>query len=128
MAVKNYQEFLSDIPSDALKQELQRRDDESKEGLHPVAAQILKILKDAIDTFGAYTFGDKGASEVMDMHEVSDLFNNLSIEECATVIAQVMDHYEDRTIGEQMMHELVMCLDHRADFDDLFKHDDRFEY
>ena len=128
MAVKNYQEFLKDIPSDELKQELKRRDSESKEGLHPVAAQIMEELKEAIEEFGAYTFSDKGADEVMDMTTISSLFTNLTIEECATVISQVMDHYENKYIGEQMMGELVMCLDHRADFDDLFQYDDRFEY
>lgn len=79
------------------------------------AEQILKEMDDALHQFGYYTFGDKGAREVMDLPPIVAALNAMPVGECIAVLEAVYTQpeagSERKNRAEQLVEELVCDMD-----------------
>lgn len=136
MGVKNWEEFIKDIPTDALMAELERRKEENKNNIKasPIAFDIMEEIDDALIQFGHYTFGDKGPYEVMSISTYSHKLKSKPVKEIAGILTQVLDNYESySSVGsyrhaEDVVNTIVGEMDDMEWFDELFQYDDRFDY
>lgn len=121
---------IRDIPTADLKRELERREkliNDSKPK-NKFGDEIIAEINHARKQFGDYTFGDKGPYEVMNIDKLVNTLNKLHIEFVASVLSFVLDNYPDEEFSQSAVECIIMGLEDRPDFDDLFKFDDRFEY
>lgn len=72
----------------------------------------------ALKMFGEYTFGDKGAHEVMHMEPLAEKYKALPAEEAAKVLWEVYTSKEHKGHGGQLAGEIIGCL---QDWKELFK-------
>lgn len=136
MSIKNWEDFIKDIPTEALLGELERRKDNEKNNIKasPIAFDIMKEIDDALIQFGHYTFSDKGPHEVMSISTYSHKLKSKPVKEVAVILTQVLDNYEsyssvgNYTHAEDLVNALVGEMDEMEWFDELFQYDDRFEY
>lgn len=136
MGIKNWEDFIKDIPTEALLAELERRKDTEKNNIKasPIAFDIMEEIDDALIQFGHYTFGDKGPYEVMSISTISHKLKSKTVKEVAEILTQVLDNYESySSVGsyrhaEDVVNTLIGELDDMEWFDELFQYDDRFEY
>lgn len=79
------------------------------------AEQILKEMDDALHQFGHYTFGDKGAREVMDLDAIVEALNALPVAEVIEILEAVYNQpqagTERKDRAEQLVEELVCNMD-----------------
>lgn len=136
MSIKNWEEFIKDIPTNVLVAELERRNDENKNNIKsdPIAFDIMEEIDDALIQFGHYTFSDKGPWEVMDISTLVHKLKSKPVSEIANILTQVLDNYDkiskvgDYNHASEAVNAIIGELDNMEWFDDLFEHDDRFEY
>lgn len=136
MDIKNWEDFINDIPTEALLAELERRKEENKNNIKasPLAHDIMKEIDDALIQFGHYTFSDKGPYEVMSISTYTYKLKSKTVKEVADILTQVLDNYEKvSSVGsyrhaEDVVNALVGEMDDMEWFDELFQYDDRFEY
>lgn len=134
--IKNWDEFLKDVPTTVLIAELERRQEEEKNNIKasPIAHDIMEEIDNALVQFGDYTFGDKGPHEVMAIYTFTRKLRNMPAKDIAEILTQVLDNYPlpgsvgSEGHGERTVNAIIGDLDDIADFDDLFQYDDRFEY
>lgn len=136
MNIKNWEEFIKDIPTDVLVAELERRNDENKNNIKsdPIAFDIMEEIDDALIQFGHYTFSDKGPWEVMDISTLVHKLKSKPVSEIANILTQVLDNYDkiskvgDYNHASEAVNSIIGELDNMEWFGDLVKYDDRFEY
>jgi len=136
MSIKNWEEFIKEIPTDVLVSELERRKQESKIELNldTLAIEIIQETEKALTRFGEYTFGDKGPDEVMNISTISRKLKSKSVKEVATVLTQVLDNYgKISSVGNHrhanaVVNSIICELDDMDWFDELLNSDERFEY
>lgn len=77
-----------------------------------------KKVKEALKDFGTYEFGDKGASEVMDVDEIEAGLRALSVDNAAALLKELSKgtQYDNILAGE-----LLGCV---QDWDELHAHPD----
>lgn len=141
--IKNWREFLKDVPTDILLSEVDSRRNDEKEAIDadPLAIEIMEKLDNALKTFGTYTFGDKGPHEVMDIYSIKRKLETKPISEIGKILAQVLDNYENiSTLGaryarkryesSKLVNAIIGDFDDLSeeDFTELLECDDRFEY
>lgn len=135
--VKNWREFLKDVPTEILSTEIDNRKEDLKSSMNldPIVNDLIKELDYALTTFGEYSFHDKGPDEVMDINKiVRKVRGNRTIQEIATILTQFLDNYgKISSVGSEreaadLVNTIITDLDDMEDFDDLFELDDRFEY
>lgn len=135
MNIKNWEDFIKDIPTNVLVAELERRN-ENKNNLiaDPVSSYIMKEIDTALTRFGDYTFGDKGPYEVMNISNLVYKIKDKPVKEVANILTQVLDNYDKISkIGNydhaiSTVNTIIGELDSMEWFDDLFDYDNRFEY
>lgn len=86
---------------------------------------IQKERQEALDDFGAYTWGDRGADEVIDLKSIVKRLSKLSVSEIATIIVNLNysvkldeDKYE---FADDLAEQLTGYLEEYDFFDDLLK-------
>ncbi len=136
--IKNWREFLKDVPTDILLSELdsRREDDMNSIDIDPVAIEIMSAIDDALTSFGSYSFGDKGPHEVMDIYSLKRKLLGKSINEIGEILTQVLDNYGDvSTVGNdehasETVNSIIGEFDDLSeeDFTELLDYDNRFEY
>lgn len=78
--------------------------------VRPLTTQTLKELGVALKMFGEYTFGDKGANEVMHLEALAAKYRALPAAEAAAVLWEVYTSKEHKGHGEQLAGEIIGCL------------------
>jgi hypothetical protein len=130
--IKNWEEFIKDIPTDILVSELERRKEEGKNNIKasPIAHDIMKGIDDALIQFGQYTFDDKGPYEVMDIGTFVYKLKSMSVKEVATILSQVLDNYNDYNRASSAVNAIIGEFDSMPEewFEELLDSDKRFEY
>jgi hypothetical protein len=130
--IKNWEEFIKDIPTDILVSELERRKEEGKNNIKasPIAHDIMKEIDDALIQFGQYTFDDKGPWEVMDIGTFVYKLKSMSVKEVATILSQVLDNYNDYNRASSAVNAIIGEFDSMPEewFEELLDSDKRFEY
>jgi len=86
---------------------------------------LVKELKDALKTFGEYTYNDKGAYEVMAIDEYVSELIDMDIKEVADILTYVLDNHDN---ANEMVSCIIGEMEDREDFEELFELDNRFEY
>jgi hypothetical protein len=142
MNIKNFQEFLKDVPTRELKAELERRkNNQTKPSMdlsnpiHKNAFNIMNQLDDAFSKFGKYSFYDKGPDEVLDLNSIYKTLSKMSIDKVSEILIYVMDNYEKFSSKEgtekdaiTLVNSIIHDFDGHDDFELFFEMDDRFEY
>lgn len=128
MSIKNWQEFIKDIPTDVLETELKRRKDEIN--VDPIAKNIMDKTDEALDRFGKYTFEDKGPWEVMDVTTLTNQLKDKTAKDAASILSQVLDNYSNQRYAASIVECIIGQLDSMPNdwFDELLSLDQRFEY
>ena len=136
--IKNWQEFIKDIPTDVLVSELERRKEEGKNNIKasPIAHDIMEEIDYALIQFGDYTFSDKGPCEVMDISTLVQKLKGKTAKEVGEILSQVLDNYEkfsssgEYKHAEDAVNAIVGEFDSMPEewFDELLDSDERFEY
>jgi hypothetical protein len=139
--IKNWEEFIKDIPTDVLVSELERRKEENKNNIKasPIAHDIMEEIDDALIQFGHYTFSDKGPWEVMDISTLVQKLKGKSSKEVGEILSHVLDNYDEYTSSNARGNynhaiETVNAIIGEFDsmpgewFDELLDSDERFEY
>jgi hypothetical protein len=131
MGVKNWKEFIKDIPTEVLEAELLRREEDARNELNldPLALEIMQATDKAITQFGEYTFGDKGPHEVMNISVFSEILKGKPVKEVASILSQVLDNGNYRH-ASSVVDAIIGELDSMPEdwFEELLDSDDRFEY
>jgi len=125
--MKKFDQFTTD----ELQDEINRRAKETKNNsnIHPLSAEFIKNIKEALKRFGSYSFLDKGPDEVMDISNIVNKLSNLDIKTIGTILTQCLDSKEVKLeFTASFVECIISSLDDRSDFDELFELDDRFEY
>ena len=132
MSIKNWEEFIKEIPTDVLVSELERRKEEGKNNIKasPIAHDIMEEIDDALIQFGHYTFSDKGPWEVMDIGTFAYKLKSMSAKEAGTILSQVLDNYKDYDRAISAVNAIIGEFDSMPNewFDELLNSDERFEY
>lgn len=142
MNIKNFQEFLKDIPTKELKAEIERRKTNKvrpsmdlSDTVQKNAFNIMNQLDDAFSMFGKYSFHDKGPDEVLDIDSIYNSLSKMSIEKVGEILVYVMDNYEDFSSKNgteeeaiTLANSIIHNFDQHEDFEKFFEMDDRFEY
>jgi hypothetical protein len=132
--IKNWSEFLKEVPTDVLLSEIENRKKSSYKNVSVEATNIMKQIDDAIKDFGEYSFDDKGPWEVMDIKSIKKKLtgfpSNKSIKEIASVLSEILDNYSDKVRGAEVVNCLIGEFDDlpEDEFDELLDSDERFEY
>jgi len=88
-----------------------------KPKVHPLTTQTLKELGFALKMFGEYTFGDKGAHEVMDVESLAAKYRALPAKEAAAVLMEVYTSKEQKGYGNSLAGSIIGEM---QDWDELF--------
>jgi hypothetical protein len=141
--IKNWKEFLKDIPTEVLMAEVESRKEEKissiTSNIDPIAKEIMDDIDYALTQFGEYTFGDKGPDEVMNISEITDKLRILPVNRIASILSSVLDNYNDVSkamtktkyrYAKSTVDTIICDLDDmpEEDFDKLFELDNRFVY
>lgn len=141
--IKDWSEFLKDIPTEVLQREIELRKEENVNWyklltagtINQISFNIMTDIDDALSKFGHYTFSDKGCDEVMYLGKFDEQLESMSIPDIAKVLSDVLDYYElgsnqkgKLRYAQEVVTGLIGNLDERDDFDDLFELDSRFGY
>jgi len=138
--IKNWREFLKDVPTDVLLSEVDSRKEEKKNSIDadPIAIEIIEDIDYALVRFGKYQFSDKGPHEVMDIYSIKRKLETKPIIEIGKILTQVLDYYGyddvvsvgDYSHGSRVVNSLIGEFDSLSeeDFTELLNCDDRFEY
>ena len=123
---------ITEFSTEQLRGELNRREEQEKNEinskLHPLTIDFIDQIKEALSDFGEYTFGDKGAHEVMGISSIVSKLKPLPIDEVGTILTQCLDSTEVKEqFTEEFVNSVICDMNRRSDFDSLFELDDRFE-
>lgn len=139
--IKNWDEFLKDIPTDILQKEIDKRNNVhswnallNSNKINKLSLRIMNEIDDALKQFGEYTFSDKGPDEVMNISSIVRAFEDDDSEEVGKTLKDILDYYAAGSSKGNYNNAcatvatLISCLDDREDFDDILEYDNRFEY
>ena len=128
--IKNWTEFLKDVPTDALLSEIETRKIKQSASVGESATDIMSQIDKAIEMFGSYSFDDKGPWEVMDINSIKKNLSTKSIKEIASILSQVLDNYSNYERASYVVNCILGEFDSlpEDEFDELLDSDDRFEY
>jgi hypothetical protein len=128
MNIKNWKEFLKDVPTEILLSEIENR--KNKNTISDLASFIIDKLDYAIKQFGSYTFEDKGPDEVIDIPSIKNKLSNKPIKEIAKILSEVLDNYPNYGHASSLVNYIIGEFDNLSDedFEELLDSDDRFEY
>jgi len=73
--------------------------------------EIIESLKEALETFGTYTFDDKGPDEVMDTDKITDRLSKLTAKEAGEVLKRVRETPMKGKRSEHLADYLANMLD-----------------
>jgi hypothetical protein len=136
--IKNWSEFLKDVPTQELENEIKNRKKVGFGDLHEVTGYLMECLENALEDFGHYTFEDKGSYEVMDVPEVVSKFSGMGYEEVGNILIEFLDNWSGRSthsesFANDILNELADVYDNQgdedySDFQLLLDMDERFVY
>ena len=128
--IKNWTEFLKDVPTDALLSEIETRKIKQSASVSESANEIMSQIDKAIEMFGSYSFDDKGPWEVMDINSIKKNLSTKSIKEIAAILSEILDNYSNYERATSVVGCILGEFDSlpEAEFDELLDSDDRFEY
>lgn len=140
--IKDWSEFLKDVPTDILKKELEIRDSNKvtwkkllkSKKIDDLTLYIMRKIDEALNDFGKYSFNDKGPDEVMDFDDIMKSLEKKDANEVGKVLKDILDYYQigtsvgDYSNAEATVNTIINGLDHREDFEEILDYDDRFEY
>lgn len=128
MSIKNWKEFIKDIPTDVLESELKRRKEEID--IDPIAKDIMLKTDEALDRFGKYSFEDKGPWEVMDITSLTNQLKDKTAKDVGSILSKVLDNYNNQNYAKSVVGCIIGQLDSMPEdwFDELLDSDERFEY
>jgi hypothetical protein len=95
--IKNWSEFLKDVPTDALVSEIESRKSQKSGSVSKTAADIMKKIDEAIKMFGSYSFDDKGPDEVMDIDSITAKLKGKPVKEIGTILSVDVLEYSGYT-------------------------------
>jgi len=95
-----------------------------------IPTKLSNDLTDALKKFGEYSFDDKGPSDVMDIMKYNRIFHDMPILDVCNVLNKFYEIYPNQKRSASLINEIIIGLDDRIDFDDIFTHDkyNIFEY
>lgn len=126
--IKNWEEFLKDVPTDALISELENRK-RNNLNVSSEALEIMTELVSALKEFGAYSLEDRGPNEVMDINSIVRRLSNKSIVEIANILTEILDNYQGEYFhASYLVNTIIGEFDSHKDFESLLDSDKRFEY
>ncbi len=130
MSIKNWSEFLKDVPTEALLSELKSRGNKKYDSVSDIANDIMKDIDKAIELFGSYSFDDKGPYEVMNLVPIVKKLKDKPISEIGSILSEVLDKYSDLSRSTEVVNCILGEFDTlpKDKFDELLRLDDRFEY
>ena len=130
MSIKNWKDFLKDVPSEVLKSELEDRENKNSSNLNELSIDIMEKIDNAIQQFGVYNFEDKGPWEVMNIKSIKSQLEKLSIKEIANILKEVLDNYKNYNHASRLVNTIIGEFDDLEDndFEELLDSDERFEY
>lgn len=128
--IKNWTEFLKDVPTDALLSEIETRKIKQSASVSESATDIMSQIDKAIEMFGSYSFDDKGPWEVMDINSIKKNLSTKSIKEIAAILSEILDNYSNYKRATSVVGCILGEFDSlpEDEFDELLDSDDRFEY
>jgi hypothetical protein len=128
--IKNWSEFLKDVPTDALVSEIESRKSQKSGSVSKTAADIMKKIDEAIKRFGSYSFDDKGPDEVMDIDSITVKLKGKPIKEIASILSEILDNYSDSKRALRFVECIIGEFDYlpEDEFTELLESDERFEY
>lgn len=128
--IKNWSEFLKDVPTDALLSEIETRKIKQSSSVSESAKDIMSKIDKAIEMFGSYSFDDKGPWEVMDINSIKKNLSTKSIKEIAAILSEILDNYSNYKRATSVVGCIIGEFDSlpEDEFDELLDSDDRFEY
>lgn len=128
--IKNWSEFLKDVPTDALVSEIESRKSQKYLSVSKTAAYIMEKIDDAIKRFGIYSFDDKGPDEVMDIDSIVRSLSGKSVKEIGSILSEILDNYSDSKRALRFVECIIREFDYlpEDEFTELLESDERFEY
>jgi hypothetical protein len=132
--IKNWSEFLKDVPTDALVSEIENRKEQKSGSYNPflseLATEIMKKIDEAIKRFGSYSFDDKGPDEVMDIDSVTAKLKGKPVKEIGSILSEILDNYSDSKRALRFVECIIGEFDYlpEDEFTELLESDERFEY
>ena len=128
--IKNWSEFLKDVPTEILLSEIEKRKTKQYSSVSELAIDIMNQIDEAIKLFGNYSFDDKGPYEVMDIKSIKNKLSKKSIKEIASILSEILDNYPNYEKASRLVECIIGEFDNlpEDDFTELLNSDDRFEY
>jgi hypothetical protein len=128
--IKNWGEFLKDVPTDALLSEIEMRKIKQSSSVSESANDIMSQIDNSIERFGSYSFDDKGPWEVMDINSIKKNLSTKSIKEIGAILSEILDNYSNYERARSVVGCILGEFDSlpESEFDELLDLDDRFEY
>lgn len=128
--IKNWTEFLKDVPTAALLSEIESRKIKQSTSVSESANDIMSQIDKSIEMFGSYSFDDKGPWEVMNINSIKKSLSTKSIKEIASILSEILDSYSNYERAFSVVACILGEFDSlpEAEFDELLDSDDRFEY
>jgi hypothetical protein len=128
--IKNWSEFLKDVPTDALVSEIESRKSQKSGSVSKTAADIMKKIDEAIKMFGSYSFDDKGPDEVMDIDSITAKLKGKPVKEIGSILSEILDNYSDSKRALRFVECIIGEFDYlpEDEFTELLESDERFEY
>jgi hypothetical protein len=86
--------------------------------LEPITAEeIKKLIKEAVKTFGSYSYKDKGPREVMDIDSIVDRFQFMEAEDVVVILFEVR---KVKDYGEDFVREILVSLQEVKKMDQMY--------
>jgi hypothetical protein len=129
--IKNWSEFLKDVPTDALVSEIETRKSQKISSVSKTAADIMGKIDEAIKRFGIYSFDDKGPDEIMDIDFITrSLLSGKPVKEIGSILSEILDNYSDSKRALRFVECIIGEFDYlpEDEFTELLESDERFEY
>jgi hypothetical protein len=83
------------------------------------AKECIAKIRQAIKTFGTYSYDDKGPGEVMDMPAIIKAMEDMTGKQIADVLADIRSKYKAN--GERFIGEVMVDLQGRSDIEDMYE-------
>ena len=129
MTIKNWGEFLKDVPTYALLSEIENRNNKKYDSVSDIAAFIMKDIDEAITMFGTYTFDDN-PYEVMDIDSIMKKLKDKPIKEIGSILSEVLDKYPNSERSTYAVNTIIDEFESLPDdkWYELLSLDDRFKH
>jgi len=85
-------------------------------------------LDEAKDMFGSYAYNDKGADEVMDVHELVNKVKVLSVEDATEELIHLANRTDCALEPSTLVGSILQSLDTNPKYEALFENEDLNEH